>query len=106
MSRFIESLPVASSGNLFVVDMDNKDEKNEISSEQAAAAKAKGWYVFVYYNSSWMSYDYYLTGIDTTLMDPENMDNGKWYSLSGQQLEGKPTQKGVYIVNGKKVVMK
>lgn len=106
MSRFIESLPVASSGSLFVVDMDNKDEKNEISSEQAAAAKAKGWYVFVYYNSSWMSYDYYLTGIDTTLMDPENMDNGKWYSLSGQQLEGKPTQKGVYIVNGKKVVMK
>ena len=32
-------------------------------------------------------------------------DNSRWYSLDGQLLQGKPTQKGVYIHNGKKVVM-
>ena len=30
----------------------------------------------------------------------------EWYSLDGRKLTGKPTQKGVYIVNGKKIVVK
>ena len=30
----------------------------------------------------------------------------EWYSLDGRRLSGKPTQKGVYINNGKKVVIK
>ena len=29
-----------------------------------------------------------------------------WYSLDGRKLNGKPTQKGIYVVNGKKVVVK
>jgi hypothetical protein len=29
-----------------------------------------------------------------------------WYSLDGRKLSGKPAQKGVYINNGKKIVMK
>ena len=29
-----------------------------------------------------------------------------WYDLNGRRLSGKPTQKGVYILNGKKVVIK
>ena len=35
--------------------------------------------------------------------------NGKsdeWYDLSGRKLEGKPTQKGLYINNGRKVLIK
>jgi hypothetical protein len=31
---------------------------------------------------------------------------GAWYSLDGRKLQGKPTQKGVYINGGKKVVIK
>lgn len=31
---------------------------------------------------------------------------GVWYSLDGRKLDGKPSAKGVYIVNGKKVVIK
>ena len=31
---------------------------------------------------------------------------GAWYSLDGRRLNGKPTTKGVYINNGKKVVIK
>ena len=32
--------------------------------------------------------------------------SGAWYSLDGRKLDGKPTQKGIYIYNGKKVVIK
>jgi len=51
------------------------------------------------------------TGIDASHL----MDNGKWtmdnkagagwYSLDGRRLEGKPSAKGVYISNGRKVVI-
>ena len=37
------------------------------------------------------------------------IDNGQsdgWYTLDGRRLSGKPTQKGIYIVNGKKVVLR
>ena len=33
-------------------------------------------------------------------------ENGKWYTISGLQLQKKPTKKGLYIYNGKKVVVK
>ena len=33
-------------------------------------------------------------------------ENGKWYTISGVQLPKKPTQKGIYIYNNKKVVVK
>ena len=32
--------------------------------------------------------------------------NGTWYTLEGRKLQGVPTRKGLYIVNGKKVVIK
>ena len=33
-------------------------------------------------------------------------EEGKWYTLSGVQLQQKPTRKGVYIYNGKKLIIK
>ena len=46
-----------------------------------------------------------------TAINAINVDNvvnakGSWYTLSGMKLEGQPTEKGVYINNGKKVVIK
>lgn len=35
-----------------------------------------------------------------------DMEDGVWYTLDGRQLNGKPTEKGVYIVDGKKVLIK
>jgi len=32
--------------------------------------------------------------------------NDIWYTLDGRRFDGKPTKKGVYIVNGKKIVIK
>ena len=31
---------------------------------------------------------------------------GVWYDLQGRRIEGRPTQKGVYIVGGKKIIVK
>ena len=33
-------------------------------------------------------------------------EDGKWYTISGVQLPNKPTEKGIYIFNGMKVVVK
>ena len=43
------------------------------------------------------------TGISSVESSRLNGDN--WYDLSGRQLNGKPTRKGVYINSGKKVVI-
>ena len=46
------------------------------------------------------------TTIDFTTTDEETMSEGSWYSLQGIKLEKKPTQKGIYIYNGSKQVIK
>ena len=44
----------------------------------------------------------YLTGINAV----QTMSNGQWYDMNGRKLDAKPTKKGVYILNGKKVAIK
>lgn len=46
------------------------------------------------------------TGIETITTQPEQKVDNRWYSISGQVLNGQPTQKGIYINNGHKVVIK
>ena len=45
-----------------------------------------------------------VTGIET--IDREPLTLNQWYDMQGRKLEGKPVRKGVYISNGKKVVVK
>ena len=51
-------------------------------------------------------------GDEETSLTPErptpnpSLYGGEWYDLQGQKLCGKPTKKGVYVVNGQKVVIK
>ena len=45
------------------------------------------------------------TGINESLVNSEEV-NSVWYDLNGRRLQGKPSQKGVYIKNGKKIVIK
>lgn len=35
-----------------------------------------------------------------------SLENSKWYTVSGLQLPKRPTQQGVYIFNGHKIVIK
>ena len=44
------------------------------------------------------------TKITTT--NVTNLTNGDWYDLNGRKLNAMPTKKGVYIFNGRKVVVK
>ena len=44
------------------------------------------------------------TGIRSMLNDRE--EAGAWYTLDGRRLDAQPTAKGLYIVNGKKVIVR
>ena len=47
------------------------------------------------------------TGIDNLNANDNLNDNeATWYDLGGRRLQGKPAQKGIYIKNGKKIVVK
>ena len=39
-------------------------------------------------------------------IDNRQLTNDKYYDLSGRRIIGKPTQKGIYIINGRKVLVK
>jgi hypothetical protein len=57
-----------------------------------------------------------MTGIQPPFISPEGesteasprggLVGAAWYTLDGRKMQGKPTQKGVYIKNGHKVVIK
>lgn len=44
------------------------------------------------------------TGIQT--VESESTETGNWYSLQGVRLNARPTQRGIYLNNGKKVFVK
>ncbi len=50
------------------------------------------------------------TGIEEVSLTPAPSPKGEgshyWYTLDGRKLNSQPTERGIYIVNGKKVVMK
>ena len=46
------------------------------------------------------------TAIGTLDTETGEIDFGGWYDMSGRKLSAKPTQKGLYIHNGKKVIIK
>ena len=54
------------------------------------------------------SFDDSATAIGKVLMPVDNgqrtTDEGQWYTIDGRRLNAKPTQCGIYIVNGKKVM--
>ena len=47
-----------------------------------------------------------VTDIDSTTADTEDESEAVWYSLDGKKLTGKPSDKGIYLRNGIKVVIK
>ena len=67
-------------------------------------------------NKAWLSISTGEPSARITLVFDEatgvgSIENGKltidnWYDLNGRKLQGMPTKKGVYILNGKKVVVK
>lgn len=104
MDALVESLPSVESGGLYVID--DVNEQNVMTAEQVAAVKAKGW--MPYYYATLYSWQPYAGGesadIRNITTDPSAKGEGRIYTLDGRRV-AQPT-KGVYIVNGKKVVVK
>ena len=56
---------------------------------------------------TWVNEGEDITGIDApATSEPQTLSDGVWYTLNGVRLAGQPKTKGIYIVNGKKVVVK
>jgi len=60
------------------------------------------------FTSEWSEPIEFTTLVSTAIETVEKVatDKDVWYNINGVKLSDKPTQKGVYIKNGKKVVVK
>ena len=45
-----------------------------------------------------------MTSIEGIASDTDTSD-GAWYTLTGVKLQGEPTEKGIYVKDGKKVAI-
>ena len=105
MDALIESLPTITDqflGNWHVIY--SEGEQNVITTTQVEAALAKGWKP-MYFDSYWKPYE----GGDSSVKGvkiEKGLENAAWYDLSGRRLTARPTLKGVYIMNGKKYIIK
>ena len=87
MDELVESLPAVSNGELYVFADD--DERNVMTTDQVAAAKAKGWTTYYYKTEVSMWYEY--EGSDGIRLIPALSKGDEYiYDLSGRK-----------IVNGK-----
>ena len=70
---------------------------------QGSTNPAKFTFVF----SDWNDTPSVPTAIDeANSVETFDPSNGEWYNMNGQKLNGIPATKGLYIMNGKKVVVK
>lgn len=67
------------------------------------SAPAKFTFIFIDENDK---EDDVVTGVEKIESLVGNTEKAVWYNLNGQKLNGKPQQSGLYIVNGKKVLVK
>ena len=101
MDALVESLPNVSESSMYVIY--NENEGNVMTTVQVAAAKAKGWTPYYYDGEDWLEY----AGSDPSGI--KSIDNGQlkmdnYFDLQGRHVVN-PT-KGVYILNGKKVIVR
>ena len=47
-----------------------------------------------------------VTGIEDVRCKMSDVRSDQWYDLNGRRLQQKPTKKGIYILNGKKIIIK
>ena len=104
------SLPYTPGALLRAPLNDKVVERNEMTTVQVAAAKAKGWKVeALQSDGTWADYPgSEATAIEAieSAVDGQQPAAASWYTLDGRRLTEKPSQAGVYIQNGKKAVVK
>jgi len=80
---------------LYFYDTNSGKEGNDMTSEQVAAAKAKNWYPCYYEGGD----------VNAIQLLKDNQYDDIFYTIDGIRLQGQPTKKGVYIKDGKKVLV-
>ena len=83
------------------------NEDDVLSSIQVAAAKERGWQAmhWDYNESEWMPYEGYVPAGISAVDRPMTKGDG-WYDLNGRRLNAKPTQRGMYIHQGRRILVK
>lgn len=105
MQTLVNSLPTVTGGKFWVIDTKNSNEQNVCTEPQVKIATDKGWKVNDFNGGSSQEYaGSEVTAIRSIEVSPETKSH--WYTLDGKRLSGKPTQKGIYVRNGRKVVVK
>ena len=105
MLKLVNSLPTVTNGQFYVINTKNSNEQNVCTKPQVKIATDKGWKVYDYNGGSVQEY----AGSEPSAIGSIEVsaeEKGLWYSLDGKRLSGKPTKKGIYVRNGRKVVVK
>lgn len=119
MDAFIQSLPqntMEQARKVYIYNIYKnyhwvKDEGNVCTSVQVEVIKSKGWMPYYYDIDSrtWLEYDGTSIGVpdNITQLTIESIDkHAPVYNLAGQRIESLQNKKGIYIVGGKKVLVK
>lgn len=97
-------------GNVYIVKNDSGKEQNELTADWFSSFLSMGWYAWGFINSNWYQLPTYFTLLATSGISNsvtiEPVDTDPYYSIDGKRIDGKPAQKGVYIYQGKKIVVK
>ena len=105
MQTLVNSLPTVTGGKFYVIDTTSSNEQNVCTKPQVKIATDKGWTVYDYNDGSQKEYaGSEPSAVSSIEVSAEEKDH--WYSLDGKRLSGKPTKKGIYVRNGRKVVVK
>lgn len=107
MDSLINNLTQIDKGSLLLIYKNNNKEGNECTKSQTATMKNKGW--TPYYTTEgafWFKYNGSDDEPDNILLSTiENTDdNVPIYNIAGQRVT-QPTKSGIYIMNGKKVLI-
>ncbi len=92
-------------GNTFPVKAGMHTFKWEYTKDSSVNAEGDAFYVDNIYFLQEGQDDDMITGVETIDQSPLNIEHS-WFDLSGRKLTGKPTQPGIYINGGRKVVIK
>jgi len=107
MAALVNSLPDRSAesekGYLRVYD-DETPAGNMITTSQVEAATAKNWSVQKYEGNEWVDYAGEETAVNA--VTAATAADGVWYTLDGRKLNSRPHKKGLYIHNGRRIVVK
>ena len=109
MDKFISTLPNRE-GIIHIYNNISRPESNICTKRQVATIKGKGWTPYYWSGYDWLEYEGSddLDGIiaNETEYGAGIAANAVAYDLNGRRVEDWQNMKGVYIVNGKKVVVK